>query len=256
MTALSITATTRAMSRAWRRMGAVALACALLVATGTTMPALAQDAGDDDPLEEINRAVYEFNRVLDGLLLKPAAMIYRGLLPEEVRDGVRNVLDNLQAPVIAANDLMQGETRRAQVTLERFAINTTIGGLGIFDVAKDHGRYKHAEDFGQTLAVWGVGGGPYLYLPVLGPSNPRDLAGLVVDSFVLDPWTHIARANDADWFTYTRFGLNILDTRARNIEMLDDIERNQIDPYSFIRTTSRQRRANEIQNGRPAGAGR
>ena len=167
-----------------------------------------------------------------------------------MRDGVRNVLDNLQAPVILANDLMQGETKRAQTTLERFAINTTAGGLGVFDVAKDSGRHRHHEDFGQTLAVWGVGDGPYLILPVLGPSNPRDLTGLVVDSFVIDPWTHIARANDADWFTYTRFGLNFVDQRSRNIEALDDIERNQLDPYSFIRTISRQRRANAIRNGR------
>ncbi|BBK33611.1 phospholipid-binding lipoprotein MlaA [Stella humosa] len=253
-------AMTRATSGAWRWIGLPAatliLACAALVATLAPLPAAAQDAGDEDPLEGINRAVYDFNRVLDGLLLKPAAMIYRGVLPEEVRDGVRNVLDNLQGPVILVNDLLQGETKRAQITAERFAINSTVGVLGIFDVAKGYGRYKHSEDFGQTMGTWGVGDGPYLMLPLLGPSNPRDLTGLVVDSFVIDPWGHIARANDADWFTYTRLGLNFVDTRARNIEALDDIERNQIDPYSFIRTTWRQRRANEILNGRPAPAGR
>ncbi len=238
------------------RSGIGALSVLAMVAGAGTValapvPAAAQEADhDEDPLEGINRAVYDFNRVLDGLLLKPAAMIYRGVLPEEVRDGVRNVLDNLQAPVILANDLMQGETKRAQTTLERFAINTTVGGLGVFDVAKNYGRHKHHEDFGQTLGTWGVGDGPYLIVPLLGPSNPRDVAGLIVDSFVIDPWTHIARANDADWFTYTRFGLNFVDQRSRNIEMLDDIERNQIDPYSFIRTTWRQRRANEIRNGR------
>lgn len=245
----------RAILRAWTAtrtlLARPALAgCVLLLAASA--PALAQDATDQDPLEEINRAVYDFNRVLDGLLLKPAAMIYRGLLPEEVRDGVRNVLDNLQGPVILANDLMQGEIERAQVTAERFAINTTVGVLGIFDAAKGYGRYRHQEDFGQTLGTWGIGDAPYLILPVLGPSNPRDLTGLLVDSFVIDPWGHIARANDADWFSYTRLGLNIVDTRSRTIEALDDIERNQIDPYSFIRTTWRQRRANDVRNGRPA----
>lgn len=253
----------RAILQAWTGLGvpavrflaAGALACAVALPLATMpLPAAAQDAGDDDPLEDINRAVYDFNRVLDGLLLKPAAMIYRGVLPEEVRDGVRNVLDNLQGPVILANDLMQGEFDRAQITAERFAINTTVGVLGIFDAAKRYGRYRHQEDFGQTLGTWGVGDAPYLILPVLGPSNPRDLTGLIVDSFVIDPWGHIARANDADWFSYTRLGLNIVDTRSRNIEALDDIERNQIDPYSFIRTTSRQRRANDVLNGRPAPA--
>ena len=242
--------------QAWTGIGApiatLLAACTLLLATALPQAALAQDAGDDDPLEDINRAVYEFNRVLDGLLLKPAAMIYRGVLPEEVRNGVRNALDNLQGPVILANDLMQGEIERAQVTAERFAINTTVGVLGIFDAAKRYGSYRHQEDFGQTLGTWGIGDGPYLILPVLGPSNPRDLTGLIVDSFIIDPWGHIARANDADWFTYTRLGLNIVDTRSRNIEALDDIERNQIDPYSFIRTTWRQRRANDVLNGRPA----
>lgn len=157
-------AMTRATSGAWRWIGLPAatliLACAALVATLAPLPAAAQDAGDEDPLEGINRAVYDFNRVLDGLLLKPAAMIYRGVLPEEVRDGVRNVLDNLQGPVILVNDLLQGETKRAQITAERFAINSTVGVLGIFDVAKGYGRYKHSEDFGQTMGTWGVGDGP------------------------------------------------------------------------------------------------
>lgn len=246
----------RAIMRAWTKLRAQAtrLSAVALLALAPAMasPATAQDAYDADPLEEINRAVYDFNRVLDGLLLKPAAMIYRGVLPEEVRDGIRNALDNLQGPVILANDLMQGEFGRAQVTAERFAINTTVGVLGIFDAASRYGRPRHQEDFGQTLGTWGVGDAPYLLLPVLGPSNPRDLTGLLVDSFVIDPWTHIARANDAEWFTYTRFGLNLVDTRSRNIEALDDIERNQIDPYSFIRTTWRQRRANDVRNGRPA----
>ena len=248
-----MTAINRTLERARRRIGALAILPVLLCAGLPALApagAVAQELEDEDPLEGINRAVYDFNRVLDGLLLKPAAMIYRGVLPEEVRDGVRNVLDNLQAPVIAANDLMQGETDRAWTTTRRFAINTTLGGLGIFDVAKDHGLPRHGEDFGQTLGKWGVGDGPYLVVPVLGPSKPRDLTGLIFDSCVIDPWTHIARANDAEWFTYTRYGLNFLDLRARNIDTLDDIERNQIDPYSFIRTTWRQRRANEIRNGR------
>ncbi|MGE0724689.1 MAG: VacJ family lipoprotein [Alphaproteobacteria bacterium] len=247
----------RTVTRARRAVGA--LAAALLLAFAGPLaappPALAQaEAADEDPLEDLNRAFYEFNRVLDGLLVKPAAMIYRGVVPEEGRDAVRNVLDNLNGPVILANDLMQGEWDRAGVTLERFAINTTFGVLGIFDAAKDHGLVKHDEDFGQTLAVWGVGGDPYLFLPILGPSNPRDFTGLLVDSFIIDPWGWIIRGDDyfESWFNWTRVGLEIVDRRARNIEALDDIERNQLDPYAFIRTAWRQRRANDILNGRPS----
>ena len=240
------------------RTGIGALGAALFLALAgpilapTSAWAQAENA-DEDPLEDFNRTFYEFNRVLDGLLIKPAAMIYRGIVPEEGREAVRNVLDNLNGPVILANDLMQGEWDRAGVTLERFVINTTFGVLGIFDAAKDHGLTRHSEDFGQTLAVWGVGADPYLFLPLIGPSNPRDLAGLLVDSFIIDPWGHIAREANADWFTWTRLGLEIVDRRARNIEALDDIERNQLDPYAFIRTSWRQRRASDVLNGRPAG---
>lgn len=232
-----------------RSRGAAALALAMALAPAGA--AMAAEIGEDDPLEGINRAFYDFNRVLDGLILKPMAMIYRGVLPEDVRGGVRNALDNLRGPVILANDLMQGETDRAGVTLKRFVVNTTVGVLGVMDPASGQGLEKHQEDFGQTMAVWGVGSGPYLFLPLIGPSNPRDAAGLAVDAFVLDPWGHIARAADADWWPWTRLGIDIVDTRSRNIEALDDIERNQLDPYAFIRTTSRQRRASEIANGRP-----
>ncbi|MCC7275170.1 MAG: VacJ family lipoprotein [Alphaproteobacteria bacterium] len=238
------------------RLATLACALALVALTATAAGAADPDDDADDPLEGLNRSLYDVNRVLDGLLLKPAAMVYRGVLPEEVRDGVRNVLDNLKGPVILANDLMQGESTRAGVTLKRFAVNSTVGMLGVRDAASAEGLYRHDEDFGQTLAVWGIGGGPYLFLPLLGPTNPRDVTGMLVDNFVIDPWGHMARATDNDWFSYTRFGLDVLDTRARNIEALDDIERNQIDPYAFIRTTSRQRRASEILNGRPASGAR
>ena len=192
--------------------------------------------------------MFEVNDTADKYVLKPIAQGYDKVTPGFVQQGVSNFFDNLQDLSTGLNNMLQGKFASGAGDLGRLAVNSTIGILGLWDVATPMGLEKHNEDFGQTLGTWGIGDGPYLILPVLGPSNPRDLTGLIVDSFIIDPWGHIARANDADWFTY----LNIVDTRSRNIEALDDIERNQIDPYSFIRTTWRQRRANDVLNGRPA----
>jgi phospholipid-binding lipoprotein MlaA len=133
---------------------------------------------DNDPLEGLNRGIFEFNRVVDGVLIKPAAQIYRGVLPQQAQDSVRSFLRNLRSPVILANDVLQGDMDRAGSTIGRFLVNTTLGIGGLFDVASELGMPFHDEDFGQTLAVWGVGEGPYLVLPLLGPSNPRDAVGL------------------------------------------------------------------------------
>jgi len=234
-----------------RLFAVAALAGLMACATPPEDPeALADFQAANDPLEPFNRGVYEVNRVVDGLIVKPAAQIYRGVVPEEGRQAVRNVLDNLDAPVILANDLLQGEFDRAGVTLQRFVINTTFGVLGVFDAAQDFGLEKHDEDFGQTLAVWGVEEGFFLFVPLLGPSNPRDLVGVVVDSLVIDPWGHIARANDLEWVSYTRLGLNVVDQRSRVLDTLDEIERTQLDPYIYIREAYRQRRSSEIRNGR------
>ena len=220
----------------------VVLACVLVAATG-----LAQDR-ENDPLEPVNRAVFEFNRVLDGLILEPAARMYRTVAPEFVRDGVNNFLVNLRTPIVLANDLLQGEFGRAEKTLGRFMLNTILGFGGLIDVGGRVGMpERHTEDFGQTLAVYGVGEGPYLVLPLLGPSNPRDAIGYVVD-FAFDPVFFLAPTDVG----YGRFGAEALTFREENIETIEDLERSSIDLYAATRTLVRQLRANEIRNGAPA----
>jgi phospholipid-binding lipoprotein MlaA len=215
---------------------------------------LAQDIlGEDenDPLEGVNRAVFEFNRVVDGLLIKPAAQIYRGVLPQQAQDSVRSFLRNLRTPAILVNDVLQGDMDRAGTTISRFLVNTTLGIGGLFDVAGDHlGIPFHDEDFGQTLAVWGVGEGPYLVLPILGPSNPRDVVGLASEWF-LDPVNlYFTNKEDEDWVPWVRAGLTGVDARARSLDALDQLERTSLDYYAAIRSLYRQNRDNQIRNNR------
>ncbi len=213
----------------------------------------AQAVGEDDndPLEGLNRGIFEFNRVVDGVLIKPVAQIYRGVLPQQAQDSVRSFLRNLRSPVILANDVLQGDMDRAGSTVGRFLVNSTLGVLGLFDVASELGMPFHDEDFGQTLAVWGVGEGPYLVLPILGPSNPRDTVGLISE-FYLDPVNIYLRDEDLDYLTYVRTGLRGVDARARSLDTLDELERTSLDYYAAIRSLYRQQRTNDIRNNRPS----
>ena len=203
----------------------------------------------NDPFEGSNRFFFGVNQVLDDLLLRPVSIVYRAVLPDFARNGVRNFLNNLNSPVIFANDLLQGETDRAGDTLVRFGINSTVGIGGLIDVAKDVGHPYHDEDFGQTLAVWGVNDGPYFYFPLMGPSTARDFTGFVVDRG-LDPLTYVNWGNDdLEYAPVARTVLNVIDLRSRNIETLDDIERSSVDYYASIRSLYRQSRADAIRNG-------
>lgn len=207
-----------------------------------------------DPLEPINRGIFEFNRVVDGLFIRPASIIYGNVVPELGRQGIRNFLDNLRAPVTFANDVLQGETDRAGVTLGRFMINT-IFGFGLFDVASQvSGFPKHYEDFGQTMAVWGVGSGPYLVLPLLGPSTLRDAGGMVVDSVAFDPlgFFYPLAAEIPLQARIARVVVDGVDLRYRVGPALDDLYESSLDPYATFRTVWLQRRAAEIRNGAPA----
>ena len=212
--------------------------------------ARAELAAINDPWEPFNRAVFELNRGLDRALLKPVAQAYRGVVPEFGRDMVQNFLNNLRSPVILANDILQGEKDRAGETGSRMLANTAIGLGGVFNVTDIE---FHNEDFGQTLAVWGFGEGPYLVLPLLGPSPIRDTVGLVGDS-LMDPVVWYAHNQDRHAITWIRFGMRAIDTRSRNIETLDEIERGAIDFYATVRSLYRQRRNDEILNGRPQNA--
>jgi phospholipid-binding lipoprotein MlaA len=214
---------------------------------GAVGAASAQSSADD-PLETFNRGSFEFNLFFDRLLLKPIAKTYRLVTPSFVRTGVSNFVFNLKTPVTVANDLLQGEPHRATESLGRFMFNTILGFGGLVDVGGMLGMpERHTEDFGQTLAVYGVGSGPYIMLPLLGPSNPRDLAGFVVD-FAFDPFTFFVPSD----VSLARSGVDLLSLRERNIETLDELERTSIDLYAATRTLSRQLRENEIRNGAPA----
>ncbi|GGC56466.1 lipoprotein [Siccirubricoccus deserti] len=202
----------------------------------------------NDPAEPFNRAMYDVHQGIDRVVLRPVAVAYRDVVPQPVRTGVRNLLGNLRTPVILANDMLQGEPRRAGDTLGRFIINSTLGIAGIFDVAASHfGVRGHAEDYGQTLAVWGMGEGPYLFIPVLGPSNPRDLAGFGM-GIAGDPLTWVGQGVAVDVLTGTRAGVTVVDTRESLINTLDDVERTSLDPYATLRSAYRQRRNAEIRN--------
>ncbi|MGE0716308.1 MAG: VacJ family lipoprotein [Alphaproteobacteria bacterium] len=206
----------------------------------------AQWEEENDPLEPLNREIFAVNRVIDGLLIKPAAMIYRGVVPDEGRTAIRNVLGNLKEPVYLANNLLQGDLPGAGDTVARFAINTTAGVAGIWQPSADMGLPRRPTGFGTTLHIWGTGEGPYLVLPILGPSNPRDAVGLVADT-LMDPFMWIASANDLDWITYLRTGLDALDRRANVLDSLDEIERTSLDFYAQIRTLYRQQRKEELR---------
>lgn len=208
----------------------------------------AVSAGDGDPLETVNRFSFAFNDAVDTFILRPIAVTYGFWVPEPAKDSVRNFLRNLRSPVILANDLLQGEMERAESTAIRFAANSTVGVLGLFDVAEDWGYSYHDEDFGQTLGSYGVGEGVYLVLPLIGPSSLRDGTGMVVDVF-FDPLTYVAANNDWDYLNPGRAALTAVDSRSRNIDTLDDLRRDSLDFYVRARSLYRQLRRNEIANG-------
>ncbi len=221
---------------------ALALATALLAGCASAGP---DDA--NDPLEGYNRAMFGINGMVDGVLLKPAAELYVRALPTPLRRGVSNLLDNLGAPLDAANNLLQGKAVRAGTSLGRFAVNSTLGLGGVFDVAEGFGWKRAPEDFGQTLASWGMGEGPYLVLPLLGPSNPRDALGFAVD-WAADPPGRVL----GDTFGLGRTVVSGVARRADYLDTLDVLEETSVDFYAAMRGFYRQYRANAVRDGAPA----
>ena len=226
--------------------GLIALASAALFLAGcATVPAGSQDP--NDPFEGTNRVLFDASVQLDEAVTKPTAVAYRRVFPGEIRRSLRNFLNNLGSVNIFANDVLQGNPDRAGVTLVRAVVNTSIGIGGLFEVAEEIGFPRHNEDFGQTLAVWGVNEGPYMVVPLLGPATLRDVVGRVGD-FFMDPLSYVLWGDE--WYVpYTRAGVNLLDLRERNIETLEDIERSSADFYASVRGLYRQARNNEINNG-------
>ena len=195
----------------------------------------------DDPFEDLNRDIFIFNEKLDEKLLKPAALTYRKVTPQFARTGVTNFFNNLEEIDTTINQVLQGEIKYAFNDASRFVINSTIGLLGLIDVASKMGLERHEEDFGQTLGVWGVNSGPYIMIPFLGPSNPRDLLSRPISSFLSG--TFAMEDNDVK---LTLIGIDALETRER----LLDAETLIIgDKYIFIKDAYVQSREYEINNG-------
>lgn len=241
--------------RSWAALlrGPLLVAATMVVLAGCATPpppgnkeAAAEFRQTNDPLEPTNRVIYAVNDGLDTVFLRPIALAYRNFLPDPVQRGVHNVLSNLNSPVLLANDMMQGKPRRAGDTLVRFVVNSTAGVAGIFDVADGLGYKYHDSDFGMTLASWGVGDGPYLFLPVLGPSNPRDATGFGVD-IALDPLTWIGKGRTVTNLGLVRTGLSAVDARAGVLDDLDKIKKQALDPYATIRSVYRQYRRAKIK---------
>jgi phospholipid-binding lipoprotein MlaA len=212
----------------------------------TDPAARAQFEADHDPLEPLNRKTFAFNESVDRTLIKPLAKAYRAVLPRDGREMVRHFLDNLGEPLIFLNTVLQGRFHSAQTTGCRFVVNTTLGLGGLGDVAVKNGLPRQVGDFGQTLWTWGVPDGPYLIIPVLGPSNPRDGIGTGVDLYI-DPFRYFARAQDyGSPVTVGRVVVDGVDKRSRNIDPLDEIHKEAIDYYASFRSLFRQHRAAEL----------
>ena len=205
-----------------------------------------------DCFETVNRGMFAFNQALDNVIFEPVAKGYR-YIPSLIRTGTSNTLSNLSNLITIPNNLLQGDVKMAGVNTIRFALNTTLGILGIWDPAQVLGfEKKEKEDYGQTLGSWGIGPGCYVVLPVLGPSTVRDAAGTFASFIGGDPWYNVTVTNDTNYFKesdyYSTRITSGVDYRAKNIESFDNLEKNSIDFYASIRSLYLQDRQQRILN--------
>jgi phospholipid-binding lipoprotein MlaA len=238
-----------------RAIGRVTRACfaALAIFAVAGCASLSQDQADraesiavNDPFEPANRAVFALNEVIDTILLRPIAIAYRELVPGPAKTAVFNFVRNLSLPLTIVNDVLQGEWDRADTATRRFVVNSVAGIGGLFDVATDIGLPHHKEDFGQTFATLEVVPGPYLVLPILGPSSTRHTFGRVLD-FLLDPVSFASASAPFEAKMAVR-GLTIVDQRYQLLGPLDEVKRTSLDYYAALRSAYRQRRDYEIRN--------
>ena len=205
-----------------------------------------------DCFENLNRATFSLNESLDSAILKPVAKAYR-TLPLPVRTGTGNALDNLSSFITIPNNILQGDFKTAGINTGRFIINTTIGVLGIFNVAEEMGFSEYVkEDYGQTLGLWGVGPGCYLVLPIMGPSTIRDTAGSFINVLGGDPYYNISAHGNNEYLTKSQYMttkvLNGIDFRSNNLETLDNLKVNSLDFYASVRSLYLQDRQRKIKN--------
>jgi phospholipid-binding lipoprotein MlaA len=233
-------------------LAASALTALLLASCADRPPAddpeaVAEFNETNDPLEPTNRVFYAINNGIDRVILRPLAVAYRWAFPEVVRTGVHNVLTNIASPVLLTGDILQAKPRRAGDTLMRFLVNTTAGVGGIFDVATGWGWPAHDSDAGMTLAVWGLPEGPFLFLPVLGPSSPRDATGFAAD-FATDPFLWAGSGLTVSALGWSRTSLNAVDQRTNVLDTLDKVQEQALDPYATLRSLYRQHRQSQIED--------
>lgn len=218
---------------------------AMLMALALT--ACATSNHPKDPLENFNRAIFTFNDVLDQAAVKPAATFYQSALPSFVQTGVSNFFGNLGDVWTAVNNLLQGKLEAGMSDIMRVAVNSTFGFAGLLDIGSEAGLVKHREDFGQTLGKWGVVPGPYVVLPVFGPSTLRDTLAFPLD-FKADPWAY----KDPVYVRNIGTGLRLIDRRAAILDASTLVEEAALDKYTFIRDAYLQRRASQIRDGASA----
>jgi len=237
----------RGLNKPWAPILLLALlllsACAH---TGGAQGTENREPANVDPWESFNRSMFRFNDKMDEAVIKPVARGYKKVVPSGIRRGVGNVFLNLNEPTTIVNDLLQGKGNQAAHDFMRFVVNSTFGLLGWFDLATPMGMERHEEDFGQTFSVWGISHGPYLVLPLLGPSTLSDGIGLVPSTLYTDPRYYAG--NTAS--TYAIVGFNAIDTRARLLGA-SKVEALQLDPYVFRRETYLQRRERLVYDGNP-----
>ena len=199
-----------------------------------------------DPLEGINRAIFGFNNVADKAILEPISKGYKKL-PSPVQSGIRNFINNLKLPLVAVNQLLQGQGKNAVESTGRFFVNSTIGVLGLIDVADNIGLEQKEEDFGQTLATLGVGDGFYIVLPLFGPSNIRDTTGMIM-TMITDPVNAYAVNQNESWLIPFRTAANAVDQRSQIIDEVNALRDNSVDYYAAVRSSYYQNRKAAIMN--------
>ena len=230
------------------KFGVTLLVATLLLLSGCASTQYVES--DRDPWQGFNRTIYGFNDGLDRAILKPAAQGYKAIAPDFVETGVRNFFENLDDVSVAVNNLLQGKVSSSLSDVGRVLINTTIGVLGLFDVASSMGLTKHDEDFGQTLGVWGMDSGPYIVWPLFGPSTLRDSPSLVVDRILLDPLTYV------ELKTLERVGIIAIDAvsvRAELLSLEETVDEISTDRYTFIREAYLDRREFLVNDGAAVG---
>jgi len=199
-----------------------------------------------DPFESLNRAIFSFNNVADRIVLEPIAKGYKKL-PSPLQSGINNFLSNLRAPLVVVNQLLQGQGENAIQSSGRFVVNSTVGVFGLFDVAEKMGLEEKEEDYGQTLATWGVGDGFYIVLPLFGPSNLRDTSGMVL-TMMTDPINAYAVSEGEAWLVPMRTAANAVDTRSQIIDEVNALRDNSVDYYAAVRSSYYQNRKAAINN--------